>query len=234
MAMSRLILIEGMIGAGKSTTAAHVAKWLIDQGEEVRAYHEFADDHPIRIEAVDTLRAAHPERIAPPDSGAHEPAPDPAVYAVEQWGALAERCRHGQRTIILESSFLQNSVLPNFTSGAPMDTTRAVFARIETLIAPAHPLLIYLRPSATEQAVKRVHNERGDPWRSWNVASVSNYPWARARGMSGQEAVIALYRAWEQVVDELLDLYSSPKLLLIDPQDDWEGALQRIYAKLRA
>ena len=235
MPVSRLILIEGMVGAGKSTTAAAVARRLAAQGDDAVAYNEFADDHPIRTRAVDLLRATSPEVIVPPSVPDEATARAAGLYALDQWRVLAERCRRERRTTILESTFLQNSVLPSFIyDGASVAQVCGKFSRIEGLIAPVHPLLVYLRPSDIEAAVRRVHRDRGEPWASWNVASVSGSPWARARSLSGPEAVVAFYRAWEPVVDQLLDLYSSPKLLLVDPQADWEEALERIVAAARA
>jgi hypothetical protein len=230
-----LILIEGMIGAGKSTTAAGVGRRLAEQGYDAVAYHEFADDHPIRTSAVDRLRAASPEVVGSasvPEAGG-VPRED-GIYAVDQWRVLAERCCRERRTTILESTFLQNSVLPGFIHGASIEQVRDRFSRIAGLIAPARPLLVYLRPSDIEAAVRRAHRERGEPWASWNVASVVASPWARARSQSGPEAVVAFYRDWERVVEELLDAYSSPKLVLVDPQADWERTLARIVAAARA
>src|ERR1700759_2281376 len=95
-----------MIGSGKTTTAGHLADWLGRRGEHVRAFRGGAVDHPIRTRRVDELLAA--------------PAPgDPGVYAAAQWRRLAERCLREEQTIILESVFLQNSVMPAFIDGAP-------------------------------------------------------------------------------------------------------------------
>src|SRR5262245_15008074 len=116
----RLILIEGMIGVGKSTTASKLAHWLAGQGEEVKAYLEFAEDHPIRTRAVDLLKAAYGEPPAPLDVGEDGLAKDPAAYALDQWARLASRCHRDQQTVILESAFLQNSVMPGFIDGAPV------------------------------------------------------------------------------------------------------------------
>lgn len=221
--MGRLVLIEGMIGAGKTTTAAHVARWLVGQGDDARAFDEGAPDHPIPTRVVDLLLGT----IAETDPVRED------RYAIDRWADLARRCRHGRQTVILESTFLQNSVLPRFLEDAPIDEVRALFARIAARMAPADPLLVYLRPSDTARAVERTHQERGDPWASRNLAAASDYPWTRARGLSGLEAIIALYRAWEPVVDDLLHGAPFEKLLLVDPQDDWDAALGRIYAALR-
>jgi hypothetical protein len=44
---------------------------------------------------------------------------------------------------------------------------------------------------------------------------------------------IRLYQAWEGVVDDLYGRYSFGKLMVTDPQRDWDTALARIYAAVR-
>src|ERR1700758_1842452 len=106
-----------MIGSGKTTTAGHLADWLARRGENVRAFGEGAADHPIRTRRVDELLAV--------------PAPgDPGAYSAGQWRRLAERCRRGQQTVILESVFLQNSVMPAFIDGAPAAAENQMRAEI--------------------------------------------------------------------------------------------------------
>ena len=251
MGAARLVLIEGMIGAGKTTTARQVETWLTSRGEDARAFDEFAQDHPIRTRAVDQLRAHYRELAAggegaadgdgaadgegtqPP--GTVEPADGagPGTYAAGQWRRLAERCRHGQRTIILESAFLQNSVMPAFIDGAPAAAVTEISTVIEREAAAAEPLLIYLRPTDIASAIARVHHVRGEAWAAQNMAWVANRPWARSRNLRGREAVVELYRAWEGVVDELYGRYPFPKLMVSDPQLDWEAALTRIYQAVR-
>jgi len=161
-----------MIGAGKSTTAERLAAWLTDRGKGVRAFQEGADDHPIRTRAVDLLRGV-------------PAASDPKVYDPHQWDALADRCARGSETVIVESTFLQNSVMPHFVDDAPTAVVKEVFADLAARIAPAAPLLVYLRPSDVAAAIRRVHADRGEPWSSRNYAFVSACPWARRRGLVG-------------------------------------------------
>ena len=117
-AVPRLILIEGMIGSGKTTTAGHLADWLARRGEDARAFDEGAADHPIRTRRVDELLAA--------------PAPgDPEAYSAGQWRRLAEQCLRDEQTIICESIFLQNSVMPAFIDGAPAAAVNQICAEIQ-------------------------------------------------------------------------------------------------------
>jgi len=220
LGVSRLILIEGMIGSGKTTTAERLEDCLSRRGEDVRAFDEGAADHPIRTRRVDELRA-----IPAPD--------DPDVYSASQWRRLAEHCLRGGQTVILESIFLQNSVMPAFIDGAPVATMAEICAEIQRQAAPAEPFLVYLRPTDTAAAVARTHRTRGEPWSSRNLAFVEGSPWARRRNLRGLDAVVRLYQAWEPVVSQLYDWYPFPKLTVPDPHHDWPATLRVICAAVR-
>ena len=233
--MARLIVIEGMIGAGKTTTATRVGEWLASQGENAQVFREGATDHPIRTRAEDRLRAAAGLRSpGPPGSAADGTAQgSTGEYPDDQWRRLAEHCLRGPQTIILEGSFLQNSVMPAFIGDAPARTVDEIFTRITRQVAPAEPLLVYLRPADIGAAIARVHRDRGEPWSSGNLAFVENSPWARRRGLRGQDAVVRLYQAWEPVVTRLYNSYPFPKVMVTEPQRDWLATLARICAAVR-
>jgi hypothetical protein len=230
---AQLVLIEGMIGSGKTTTATRVGDWLARRGENARVFCECAPEHPIRTRVEDRLWAAAGPQAPGPGSAGDTAAGNPGAYAADQWRRLAERCLRGRQTIILESSYLQNSVMPAFIDGAPARTVNEIFTGIWRQAAPAEPLLVYLRPTDICAAVMRVHRSRGEPWSSRNVAFVENSPWARHRSLRGQDAVVKLYQAWEPVVTRLYSWYPFPKIMVTGPQHDWQVTLTRICATVR-
>jgi hypothetical protein len=205
--------------------------WLARRGESARVFCECAADHPIRTRAGDRLRAAAGLQAPGPGSaGDGGAAGSPGGYAASQWRRLAERCLRDRQTVIAESSFLQNSVMPAFIDGAPAHTVDEIFTTIVRQAAPAGPLLVYLRRADIGAAIGRIHRARGDPWSSRNVAFVENSPWARRRSLQGQDAVVKLYQAWEPVVTQLYRRYPFPKIMVTDPQRDWQATLARICA----
>lgn len=214
-----------MIGSGKTRLAADLADGLTARGEAARAYAEFDPHHPIRSAETDRLRRAQ--------QGLPAEATDLPADPLAQWDALAARCGDGAETVILDGSLLQTALVPLFAADLPERAILAAFDDLLQRLAPAAPLLVYLRPTDIDAAVARVHAERGADWAAWNMASVADFPWAKRQGLTGRAAVTGFYRGWEPLVDALLVRYPFPRLLLRDPQLDRTAARRRIAALLR-
>ena len=56
--------------------------------------------------------------------------------------------------------------------------------------------------------------------------------WAKARELTGPEAMLAFYEDWEAITAELCQLHQGPSLVLSDPQLDWTATHDRIHAAL--
>ncbi|MEP7025163.1 MAG: hypothetical protein ABJB47_15485, partial [Actinomycetota bacterium] len=107
---------------------------------------------------------------------------------------------------------------------------------IERAAAATRPVLIYLRPTDIAAALTRTYAERGEAWAAQNMAWVAACPWARSRGLSGPQAVVQLYQAWqawEKAVDDMFGGYSFAKLMVTGPQQDRAAALNQICAVIR-
>lgn len=228
MAPYRLILVEGMIGAGKSETAARLARSLRNRGRRASHFHEFAQDHPIRTKAVDHLRNESPESRARVAAVTMES----DRYSLDQWSALVDGCRSDDSTVILESTFLQNSVLPLFLNNAPIRSLKRRFGDIVERVRDAPAILVLLEYSDVRLRLEGIHRERGEPWSSWNLRSVSDLPWSQRRKLTGFDALVTFYTEWSSIVADLLREYPLPCLRILDPHLDWWAANLRIEAQV--
>ena len=60
------------------------------------------------------------------------------------------------------------------------------------------------------------------------MAFLEGSPWARRRNLQGQDAVVKLYQAWEPIVTQWYSRYPFPKIMVTDPQHDWQATWTRI------
>ena len=88
-----LVIIEGIMGSGKSTTMRFIAKALEDAGRPALAIHERADPHPVR--ATDELQDwFEPWRESTAEQLANR--------AVSRWSSFAEEVRLGPAVPVLD------------------------------------------------------------------------------------------------------------------------------------
>ena len=232
---ARLILIEGMIGSGKTTTAMRVGDWLACRGEQARVFCECAAGHPIRTRAEDRLRAAACR--SPPGRRAARraagPRAAPACTRPVSGAGAAERCLCGREynhlgkqlpAKLRHAGLHRRCARAHGQSDLHHDPAAGRTRRTASGISAAGR---YRRGD-------RAHpSHPGEPWSSRNVAFVENSPWARRRNLRGQDAVVKLYQAWEPVVTQLYSRYPFPKIMVTDPQHDWQATLTRICATAR-
>jgi hypothetical protein len=226
------VLIEGMIGAGKSTLAARVADWLVAHGRPARAVTEFASDNPIRTPHSDRLR--HQLRApAASDVGSDGLARDISTYGLEQWSRLAAAARPDAPVMVMESYLLQASVLPLVLKEATEECVIGTFDAIMARLVSAMPLLVYLRTPDIGTSLARTRAQRGRAWSVQNVEWVSAQPWARARRLTGPATVETFYRTWEPQAEALVARAPVSTLMIDDAASDWDQALRRLCQALR-
>jgi len=224
---TQLILIEGMSGAGKSTTAERLAARLREAGFEAASYHEFDRDNPIRTKASDAMRDGYekegPLRFPGSDASGSNP------YGSEQWAMLAEQLVAAPgRVVVLESRYWQNALFSRFLNGWDVERLESYRQRISDYAAPARPTLIHLAYSDAKAVMERVYPQRTPEWQRWMERLFSDSAWCSKRGLEGREAVIAAYRAWDEIAERLFHVHQPHRLRLLDPADDWPAAMLQL------
>lgn len=219
----RLILIEGPLGAGKSTTAEWLASTLRAAGHPTRHHHEHAPDHPIRMKVTQRARAWGEGEldVTPLDEA------DEEVFTAPQWAALADEAARGAETLVLEGKLIQLGLMYPLLLGASGATLRAEAARQRAAIEVARPLLVYLDPRDRAAHRARTIASRPEGWVPWLGGFFAQHPFAR--GLDPVDAFHAVLDAWEPYERELA-LAHPRRVVIADPYVDWEATQRAIGA----
>jgi hypothetical protein len=208
----RLVIVEGIMGSGKSTMMRFIARNLRDSGRPALPIHERTEPHPVR--ATDEL--AHwfePWRDATPQHLAER--------ALAKWAAFVEATQKDSQVPVMDGQLfhgdLTHLLLMDADSAMIVDYVKALAA----VIAPLNPFVLYLWQEDVEKAVRTVCAERGPEWidyqMNWKLAG----PYCVRKGYEGLEGLISLYRDYRRITDDLFHQLPLARLAIENSGRDW-------------
>lgn len=218
-----LVIIEGIMGSGKSTTMRFVARVLEEAGRPAYAVHERTDPHPVR--ATDEL--AHwfePWRDCTPAGLAER--------ALARWRRFVAELLQGRAVAVLDGQLFHGDLTNLFLMEASSDELAAYCDHLVELIRPLRPLVVYFRQDDVDRAVRAICAERGEDWVSYQVDWKLKGPFAARRGLAGLEGLIALYQDYRAMTDLLFERLALDKLAIVNDERDWSRDLRQIADRL--
>jgi thymidylate kinase len=224
MRPTRLIFIDGLPGAGKSSTARQLAVSLARSGVASRCFLEVEPNHPLNVggelhPAGATLGTTLFERYTV-DAYVAE--------SLRRWRRFVGRAGQEPATSILDSYPYQNAARVLLQMDASTDRVKQYMADVEGMAEPLAPALIYLDRTESQQALEATSRQRGEAWTSYVIELVTNCPYARRRGLVGASGVMTLMTAYETLVRELLVGSCLPRLTLTDCMGRWPVCYQQM------
>ncbi|MDM0030275.1 hypothetical protein [Variovorax saccharolyticus] len=218
-----LVIIEGIMGSGKSTTMRFVAKALEDAGRPALAVHERADPHPVR--ATDELQHwFEPWR--------ESTAEQLAARAISRWRSFAQTVRLGAAVPVLDGQLFHGDLTNLFLMEASFYEIAAYCESLAQLVGPLQPLVVHLRQESVERAVRTVCAERGEAWVKYQVDWKLKGPYAVRRNLVGLDGLIALYQDYRLMTDALFDRLTLDKMVIENSERDWARYNQQVLERL--
>jgi len=217
--VTRLIVIEGSPGSGKSTTAQWLARQWQVAGRPCRWIYEQQPDHPV---------------VGIPTGADYDTWEEYFAYRRDRWSALAAEAVTGYTLTIMESALLQYPVFVMLRRGLAADTIVAFLVSVADIIRPLAPRLVYLKTLDPEMTYRAIIARRGGAafvetlLPAYETGEAGEF--FRARGLHGFDGLLAYWREHNSICEravKVLDL----ETLIVDPHDvDW---LQRRAAIAR-
>jgi len=219
----RLVIVEGIMRSGKSTTAQCIATRLERAGRPAQAVTETTRPHPVR--ATDGLSHWYQPWLDITSAGLAE-------RSLIKWQGFVAATQTRATAHVLDGQLfhgdLTNLILMDAGSAAITQYTQAV----EDIVRPLTPLLVYFYQENVDQAIRTIANERGQEWVKYQVNWKLQAPYSRRLGLEGLDGLIALYRDYRALTDQLYAGLGLAKLAIENSRRAWGAYCQRIMQEL--
>jgi hypothetical protein len=198
-----LILVEGLPGCGKSTTAQFLALRLQRAGRRARWHYEEESPHPVVAPYTgSTWQGYFEDRFA-------------------RWARFAAQVRASDEVRILESTLLQTPILTTLQGNVPSDVISMFLRRLQEMLVPLEPWLVYLYHPRPEEAWRSIAARRGSGWENHHTVRLQHSPFAAARDKIGVALKLTYWREHGDLVERTVA--ASPlRTTVLDVTDgDW-------------
>lgn len=199
---SRLILIDGMPGSGKTTTGRFINERLNGLGIPNRFYHELEDNHPLRIYDKEFTTFSKLEEA------------EWFSAKVEQLFTdfVSERIDRDEITI-MESYVFQNTIGFAFNMQMDEQSLLDLSKKIQAILSRLDPILIYYYQVNVEQNWRWICNIRGPEFTQ------------KRCGLYTENDFIEAGKFWtrnQDFVYNIVQEWSIPKLIIRNENYEWE------------
>lgn len=209
----RLVIVEGIMGSGKSTAARGLAARLNDAGHPARPLTEKKFPHPLR--ATDEL--AHWFQpwldVTPAELAARN---------LAKWQQFVQsNLESGTVATTLDGQLFHGDVTHLFLMEAGDRFIADHIEAVQEIARPLAPLVIYLYQADVDRAIRTVCGERGDEWLKSQLDWKLGFPYAQRRELAGLEGLVELYRDYRRLTDQLFAALDADKLAIDTSGGDW-------------
>lgn len=170
---TNLIIVEGLPGSGKSTTAERIAGELKRRENKVLCVDEGAQDHPADYAEYDFPDFETERRMI-----------------LDKWRRFVGQANRGV-VYVFNCVFLQNPMCETMMRfGMEPGASQRYIAEIAELIQPLRPVILYIDQPDVKDSIDRVLEERGPDWLNAVIEYHTAQGYGKEHALSGYAGYI--------------------------------------------
>jgi hypothetical protein len=223
---TKLIVVDGLSGLGKSTTAQWLELQLRRRALDARWLWEADVPHPLHWWPHwdgTAYRAPDFERVAPQAFMA---------ASLERWEAFVTQARQSDMVVVAEAALLQLGT-GMLLQGDARPAELYTYAReVQRIAGRLRPLLIYFRHADVASHLRRICALRGPAFTGELIANMERTPYLRRRNLRGLDGLAPLWVETQAIADQVVAHTTLPTLTIETSAADWAGERQAICAWL--
>jgi hypothetical protein len=183
----RLIIIDGMPGSGKTTTASSILKALTSQQIPTRCILELEDQHPLLLHGMNF------------NSFAIEEEADLFIQLLTSRFSnfVQEQLKNPDKVIIIESVLLQDAISVAHLMGMNEVKLLDLCSTLQTILEPLRPILIYYYQTNVEGQWRFICGVRGNEWGPVSLHTDEDFKEAAEVWGKSQTFVRAIVDKWD-------------------------------------
>lgn len=232
-----LILVEGLPGSGKTTTAKLVQKILGEKGISTKLFLEGDMDHPADFESVAWLSEDEFKRLGISDESLIQKSGNDYLVPYRKLGLdLGEKdiyelpfeknrdlivenwCRFAataDAVHIFECCFIQNPVTVGMIKYGVSDEQVVDYVKaLENQVAALNPLLIYIDLEDVEATFLKAVEERPKEWSQFFTEYYTAQGYGKVHELEGIAGTIEVLQARKRLERKIMDRLDIPKVVI--------------------
>lgn len=203
---TKLILVEGLPGSGKSTTAQFLWMQFQKHGMPCRWYYEEQHPHPV----------AFPDSLA-----VYNTVTDVFSDVLAKWQSFVAQARQSDDISIIESHLFQDSISLFLMADIARPQILAFIQAIIEVCRCWEPVLFYFFQSDYSKTLRRICTRRGQFIERLYITRVEQSAFGQRRGLRGFEGLVQFWEAVKEIAEQLLTALDIPKLAIENSAGHW-------------